>query len=666
MSEMNDTDGTKKPSKKELLHAFKADMKSADSLRQENIDSVEKWRKEYHGELYGNEEKGKSQIVSRDIKRQDEWQHASVKDPFVSDDDIIKCKPVTHEDRKASAQNELVLNHQFTRQFNRYKFMTDVIKLYYAEGTVVVKCSWDYADEEIEDTVPVFGIDPYSGQPVVVDEKIVKKLKVIKNQPHAQTCRIEDVFIDPTCEGDVNKMQFCIHRYESDMSTLKQAGKYKNLDRVRKSGTPEDYSGEDFDPTDDTEFRFTDEPRKKLLVHEYWGNFDINGNGIAVPIVCTWVNDTIIQLEENPYPDRKIPFLFLANNSIPFKLYGEANAELIGDNQKINTAIKRGIMDNMANSNNAQKGVRVGALDPLNMKRFLNGKNFEYNGSTADFYEGSYNQIPGSVFNTMEMVNNENESMLGVKAFSNTGISGAGMGSTARAASGVLDAVSVRRSDIVRNIAENLIKPLMRKWTSYNAEFLAEEEVVRLTNEEFVPVKRDDLAGNIDIAIQVSTAEDNSARAQQLTFLLQTLGQQMDVEMRNLLMSEIAKLNKMPDLAKKMAEFQPTPDPFAEKMKELEVKLKEVEIMERHSRAIENEADLRLKTANAVLAEAKAGDLSSSRDLKDLEFTERSSGQAFQQQQMEEENKFAGEMEKKTFDHASKMEQKAIDNLTKQ
>jgi len=84
---------TKKLTKAELLKAFKADLNAADSLRLEMVAKVDTWRKEYNGEPYGNELKGKSEIVSRDIKRQDEWQHASVKDPFVSYVDIVKSKP---------------------------------------------------------------------------------------------------------------------------------------------------------------------------------------------------------------------------------------------------------------------------------------------------------------------------------------------------------------------------------------------------------------------------------------------------------------------------------------------------------------------------------------------------------------------------------------------
>ena len=643
---------TTKPTKQALLKAFKEDLRSADTLRLEIVSKAEQWRNEYEGKPYGNEQEGKSKIVSRDIKRQDEWQHASIKDPFVSDTDIIKCSPVTAEDRKPAEQNQLVLNYQFTRQFTRYKFITDVIKLFYKEGTVFVKTSWDYDDEEVEEEVPVYAADPLTGEPTVVGVELVKKLNVLVNKPNATICRLEDIYIDPTCEGSIDNAQFIIHRYESDLSSLRKAGKYENLDKLKgHNGADSDSS---YEETDDTNFKFKDEPRKKLVVYEYWGNYDRDNTGIVEPIVCTWVNDTIIQLESNPYPDQSLPFLVVANNSTPFKVYGEANAELVGDNQKITTAIKRGIIDNMANSNNAQKGIRMGALDTINEKRYLNGKNFVFNGSTADFYDGSYNQLPNSVFDVLTLVNNETESMLGVKSFSG-GITGSGLGSTATSARGALDAVSVRKLDIVRNLAENLIKPLMRKWMSYNSEFLQEEEVIRITNEQFIPIRRDDLKGNIDIEIEVSTAEDNAAKGQQLSFLLQTLGQGMDPGMQKLVMGQIAKLHKMPDLAKMLEEYQPQPDPYVQEMRMLELQMKKVEIMERQSRAEENAADLRLKTANAVLAEANARDRNSTADLKDLDFTSKMDGREEQ-----------ARMAEKDHDRTTQIMTKQLDNLTKQ
>jgi hypothetical protein len=640
--ELNNTSNTEtdtqKPgiNKQDILKNLKGDMESADNQRLQTVTKVEAWKAEYNGNEYGNEEKGKSRIVSRDIKRQDEWQHASLKDPFLSSPDIIRCIPITAEDRPAAEQNELILNYQFTRKFNRYKFMTDSIKLLTTEGTLVVKTSWEYEDKIEEVEYPIYAVDPITQEPVQVDTKTVKQIKVLVNRPHAETCRIEDIYIDPTCMGDIDNCQFVIHRFESDISTLRASKKYKKsaLDNVARDLRKD--TG-DFTEQDDTHFEFKDDPRKKILVHEYWGNYDIHKTGVAKPIVCTWVNDVIIRLQDNPYPDQKIPFLVVANNSIPFHLNGEANAEMIGDNQKLTTAIKRGIIDNMANSNNGQKGIKKGALDVVNRKRFLRNKHFEFNGNPADFFEGSYNSIPNSVFDMLALINNETESITGVKGFAG-GINGGGLGNTATSARGALDAVSVRRLDIVRNIAENLVKPTMRKWLSYNAEFLRDEEVVRITNEEFIPIRKDDLAGELDIEIEVSTAEDDSSKGQQLTFLLQTLGQSLEPKMTNMLMSQIAKLHKMPDLAKSIKEYQPEPDPMAIKLQQLQIDKLQVEIDERRSRANENEVDMRLKTANAVLAEAKARGIDTDTDVKDLDFVKQATGEALEEDFAKEEH----------------------------
>lgn len=622
--------------KEDILKSLKGDMSAADNQRLETVAKVESWKAQYNGNPYGNEEKGKSAIVSRDIKRQDEWQHSSLKDPFLSSSDIIKCSPVTHEDRPSAEQNELILNYQFTRKFNRYRFITDSIKLLTTEGTLVVKTSWEYEDEEVEVDFPVYDMDPETMEVIQTGTKKVKQLKVLVNKPYAEPCRIEDIYIDPTCMGDLDKCQFIIHRYESDLSTLRSSKKYKKeaLNKVSRNLVKDAH---DFVEEDDTHFEFKDDPRKKIIVHEYWGNFDIHGTGIAKPIICTWVNDVIIRLQDNPYPDKKIPFLVVAHNSIPFHITGEANAEMIGDNQKVSTAIKRGVIDNMANSNNGQKGIKKGALDTVNRKRFLKGSNFEYNTSGADFFEGSYNSIPPSVFNMLELVNNETESLTGVKGFAG-GINGQGLGNTARAAGGVLDATSVRRLDIVRNIAENLIKPLMRKWMSYNTEFLQEEEIIRITNDQFVPIRRDDLKGDIDIEIEVSTAEDNAIKAEELAFLMQTGQQTMDPGIVKLIQAKIFRLKKMPDLAKQIEEYQPQPDPRQEKLADLQIQKLEAEIAERMSRAQENQVDMRKKTADAVLAEAKARGIDTDTDVKDLDFIKKATGEQFDEDIAKEEH----------------------------
>jgi hypothetical protein len=243
--------------------------------------------------------------------------------------------------------------------------------------------------------------------------------------------------------------------------------------------------------------------------------------------------------------------------------------------------------------------------------------------------------------------------MTGVKSFSQ-GISGNSLGSSATGARGALDATAVRRLDIVRNVSENMIKPLLRKWMGYNAEFLDEEQVMRITNEEFVTIKKDDLMGQIDIDIEVSTSEDNSAKAQELSFMLQTTAQGMDPGLHNVILAEIARLHKMPDLAKRIENFQPQPDPYAEQIKQLEMSKLQAEIAERQSRAQENGVDMQVKSAKANLDQAKARATHSSADMTDLNFLEKESGADKMH-----------EMEKMDFQQRGAMDQQAMSNMHK-
>lgn len=616
-----------KVNRRKLLEALQKDFKAAETFRDAEDAKIKRRRAEYNGEPYGNEQKGKSAIVSRDIKKQSEWLHPSIVDPFVATPDIVKCNPVTWEDKDSARQNEILLNTQFCRQFERYNFMTTAVKVLDIEGTCVVQTGWEYEDKEVETEDIVVAIDPETGEEYLTMETVTETV-VVTNKPTAKVCRNEDIYIDPTCMGDIDAAQFVIYRYETDLSTLKQDGRYKNLNKIK----PDDYdseSDEDYEPERMKKlgsFKFEDDPRKKVVVHEYWGNYDINNDGIAEPMVCAWVGDTVIRLQENPYPDKKVPFILVPFNSVPFDVHGESHGDLISDNQKIKTAIIRGIIDNMAQSNNGATGLKKGMLDAVNKKRYLAGKNFEYNGSMADIWQGSYNQIPGSAYDMLGMMNNEIESITGVKSFSG-GITGNALGSTATGARGALDATSTRRLNIVRNIAENLIKPLMRKWMAYNAEFLEEEEVVRITNDEFVPIRRDDLSGRIDVEITVSTQEDNAARAQELGFLLQTMGPSLPFELTQKVMADIIELYRMPDKAKELREYKPQPDPAAEKMKQIELeramleneKIK-AEIADKYARAGENEVDRVLKEQKAAVEAAKARKLQSDADIADLKF----------------------------------------------
>ena len=720
----------------EVLRILKQDFEASRRLKHRNDEKIRQWKREYNGEPYGNERKGRSKIIARMIKKQSEWQHASLVDPFVSTSDIIRAKPVTWEDKEISPKVEILLNTQFCRQFDRFNFMNKAIKVLDQEGTCVVRTGWKYKEDIIKEQIkveqpnPEFiqareqlammqeqlaqyepiiaqfqqtmamleeqGISPEQAiqagmlDPAIIEQgqvamqesqaiseqieqfsqqlqqipqtilvpQIIERKKPIVNEPTAMVCRNEDIFIDPTCQDDMDNCQFVIYRYETDMTSLKRAGIYKNLDKVALSLKDTEYMAESrdlkgYDPT----FEFSDVARKKLVVYEYWGNYDIDNDGEAEAIVCTWINNTIIQLRDNPFPDKKPPFIIVPFNSIPFSLYGESNAELLSENQKVATAIIRGLVDNMAMSNNGQKGIRKGALDEYNLAKFMNGENFEFNANPNDFYDGHFNEFPASALNFLQILNNEAESITGVKNFGQ-GMNGTSLGTTATGAQAVMDSAAVRRLNIVRNIAENLVKPLLRKWLAYDAEFLDEETQFRITNEEFIWLKRDDLGAKIDIDLAISTSEDNKATASELGFLLQTIGPNEDPEIRKIIISDICDLYNKPELAKKIREYQPQPDPLQTRLQELQIEMLEAQIENERAKGGRAEVDSDLKRAKTDVERAKAENIASNTDKTDLDYLQQYYG-------IQDKSKQEFELEKNRQNNETKLTSETLKLLSK-
>ena len=136
--------------------------------------------------------------------------------------------------------------------------------------------------------------------------------------------------------------------------------------------------------------------------------------------------------------------------------------------------------------------------------------------------------------------------------------------------------------------------------------------------------------------------------------------------MSQLLMAQIAKLHRMPDLAESLEHFQPQPDEYTETMKQLEIKGKEAEIEERLSRARENEVDIRAKNAKAALDEARAKNLNSDTDKKDLDFTRSAQGIDHQERMAEQGASQRATLAGKEMDNRSKENLKLSEVLTRQ
>ena len=622
-----------------------ADLKGdLDYARQENTDqkaNVEGWMalRNATGAESGKKTKtpGRSSVQPKLIRKHNEWRYPALSEPFLNTERMFSIQPRTFEDKDAAKQNEMILNWQFDTKLNKVDFIDRYIRKTVDEGTCVVRIGWERKTEKVKVLKPVYEYtmlemgdeegmqmlsqatemattnpEAWEADPSIPDElraaveyglenqemvvatevgeEWVEEIKITYNQPSLKIVDVANFFIDPSCEGEWEDAQFMIHTYESTKSELKKRKLYKNLDEVNWGANQ--IKAQVGDPDHETTTPLADgrlnQDKAKVLVYEYWGLWDVHDDGVMIPIVATFIGDTMIQLTENPFPDRKPPFVIVPYMPILGSIWGEADASLLQDNQRILGAVTRGTIDLLGRSANAQSGYSKGFLDPVNRRRFTMGEDFEFNPNSDPriaIQQLQYPEIPNSALTMMQLQNAEAEGLSGVKSFSG-GITGEAFGRVARGISGALDAAGQREMSILRRLAEGM-RLIGRKIISMNAYFLEPKEVIRVTNKEFVEIKRADLSGNFDLIVDISTAQVDEQKSQDLGMMLQTMGPDMDPGLSKIILGEIADLKRMPHLAEMIRTYEPQPDPIQVRLTELQVEKLEAEIALDNARATE-------------------------------------------------------------------------------
>ncbi len=653
-------DWKKAPSLQSILD----DVSDAAESLDNHLETVKRWIDNLYvkGSAKPKKVKGKSNFVPKLIRKQFEWRCAALSAPFLSNPNLYQTAPRTHADVESARKNGLILNYQFNYLLDKERIINKIVRTNEAEGTVIIKVGWEEkkrvieVEEEQFDYVPAVSeeeqqvaqaiIAQYESDPSVFGQKgnehfltalqmsltsdtmyipvsagieTVEKEIVVKNQPTVEVCNIQDVTFDPSCKEDYTKAKFVEHRFESSIADLRELGIYENLDNVKVEDNT--IKGIDHVSNDrgipNQNFDFNDRERKRIMVHEYWGLRDIHGDGILTTYVVTYVGDTVIRMDDDVYPDGEFPFVVITHTPIKNSVYGEPDGELLEDNQKLSGALTRGILDTVGSVAAGQRGTAKGWLDAYNYKRYEEGLHFQFNPNMRmdqAFYETQMRDIPASALTLLEYQNNDAESFTGTKTYGNEGVSGNALGNSVGGINQAVSASALRDSDILIRLVSG-IRKIGYKIIAMNKEFLSPVEEIRITDSQFETIELDELQGEVDIILFHSTTEEDQKKANQISFLLQTLGPNASWEERMPLLAKLADLQKMPDLAEYYRNYRPQPNPADELTLE---KLK----LEIENLRAEN---LEIRT-KAMLNQASAKDKNSSANLKDLDLIETESG----------------------------------------
>lgn len=664
MMEVKDTESSEKLTDWEQepdIMDLQSDLEVAKPSRDLRVEKVRKWidLRNVEGRYKPKKTRGRSSVQPKLIRRQNEWRYAALSEPFLSSKNMYQLEPTTWEDVEKAAQNQLVINNQFRTKLKRRAFIDEVVRTFVDEGSAIIQVGWKRETRMVLVEKPIYGYfeltenNPADQQnaemlaaalelraknyneylnldevlqasveytmenrvPViaeVIGTEMVEEEEIIYNQPTLDIINYQNFYLDPGAQGDIEKAKFAVVSFETSHADLKKDGRYKNLDKIMWSNHAPLYDT-DHDTSNDRTTTFKDDLRKPVIAYQYWGWRDVDGSGELKPILATWIGSTIIRMEENPFPDRKLPIVVIPYMPLKKSVDGEPDAELLEDQQGIIGGMTRGIVDLLGRSANGQTGFAKGMLDTVNRRRYEAGQDYEFNPNSdprTGVHTHKYPEIPNSALTMVNWMNQEAEALTGVKSFSG-GLSGEAYGDVARGIRGMLDAASKREMAILRRLADGMIE-IGKKIIAMNAVFLSEEETIRITNDEFVTVRRDELAGEFDVIVDISTAEVEDSQAQDLAFILQTVGPNMDLSIQKLIMAKFAKLKRMPDLEKKIEEFEPQPDPMVQQMQQLELQKLQLEIQEIQSKI--------------ALNQAKARETASNADLKDLDFLEQETG----------------------------------------
>lgn len=580
---------------------------------------------------------GRSSITPMLIRKHAEWRYASLSEPLHTAATLFTTKPVSPEDGPVAAQDGAVLNHQFGSELDMTAILDEAVRVGTGTGTTVYKVGWEILEEERKVKIPVFTDGEVSGEAEQLQDVVVYSRPTVEVVDH------RNVILDPTARGIFKNSKFIIYKYLTNKAEMKADG-FSNLEHIdleNNTGDSTDsqdsysssYDGyssrgtgsvasEGAGREDADGFRFEDDSRKEVTAYEYWGFWDINGDGILVPIQAVFVKDVMVKLDYNPYPHRRLPFVLSKHLPVVGHNYGEPDGSLLIDNQRIAGAVTRSMIDILGRSAAGQEGHAMNALDPVNELKFNRGEKYRFRDGidpTKAFHMHVHPEIPQSAYSMLTMQEQGAEGMTGIQTYGE-GVTGSGLGNTAAGVNGALSAAAKRESGILRRYAKGLEEVAILV-SAMNEVFLEPEAVTRITGKEYVQPQPG--LRTTDVRVKIRTAEEDNQLASDMAFLGQTTE---DPGLRQILSAKVADLKNMPDIAEEIRNYEPKPDPMALEIQQLEKQLLEAQIANELAKAKENDANGVLDYAKAQTEVAKAENLQSQTDLNTLEHVEEETG----------------------------------------
>jgi len=343
----------------------------------------------YDGEVDIGFEDGRSKVVATKVRDTVRAIKPSLMRVFLSTAKPVEFMPHGPEDVNMAEQATDYVHYEFQRS-NGYRVLNDAFHDALIKKQGIVKAYWEemptaeiYTYTNLDDDEYTFLVQ--DDDVTVLEHTVEQEMKIDEQGVEVQTpvhsakvsrketsgcLKIESVppeefFVDRNCRT-LENAHVIVHRTEMRASDLITMGfdpddvlkldsfdagsEMTEAERQERQGYSDDFNETSSDPS-----------MRQVTVTEAYMRMDVDGTGVAVlhKFLC---GGTKYKLLDYELAD-EIPFAKFEIDPEPHTFYGRSIADIVIDDQDAATSILRGILDNVAMTNNPRVGIVDGAVN---------------------------------------------------------------------------------------------------------------------------------------------------------------------------------------------------------------------------------------------------------------------------------------------------------------
>jgi hypothetical protein len=508
----------------------------------------------YLGQPFGNEEEGRSQVVSYDVQDTIESALPQLLKVFVAGDKVVQFDPKGPEDQEAADQETDYVNHVvmeknegfkvfyvwfkdallskngYVKVYSEeeeeeeeydYKGLTDAqLQMLASDEKTEVLEHTAYADPSVNMDIlyqqaAMNGVDPMTiMQPMLHDVKL--KVTESKTEIYIDNVAPENIMVSVEVSGpNLQDATFVQHREVMQLASIAEAFD-KPLEYIKSIMSDiRDTFEEESNARDiyDEEYDRAIAPEEGLVKDTY---IKLDGERYRVVVL----GNTILYKEKCEY----VPFACITPMIMPHRHIGRSYADLTMDIQLIKSTLIRGQLDNMYLANNG----RYAISDRVNLDDMLTSRPGGIVRVEGDPMSGimplSHPPLPASSFGMVEYMDSMKEKRTGITAY-NQGLDSNSLNKTATGVAQIMNASQQRIELVARTFAETGVKELFKLVHHLVRTTLTKPDIIRLRN-KWVEVDPREWKARKDLSISVGLGAGN--KDQQLVHLTSILNMQKE------------------------------------------------------------------------------------------------------------------------------------------